>query len=160
MEKRELVYWVGADHHKRNTYVTSRDPDGAILLRKNLPAKVESLTEFFRNHPKPFVVGIEATYAWEYVADIVEGMGQEVRVGHPAFLKAFARKHKKNDKIDSGLISDLLWRGEIFPSSPTRPKRRAKNATSIASAWNSSSDAAAHRPAPNPSPTDSASRPP
>jgi len=121
MARRRATYWIGADHHKRNTFLTTRDPQGEIVGRANLPATTDSLTEFFREHPRPFVVGIEATYAWEYVADIVEGLGEEIRVGHAVLLKAFAKRHKKNDKIDSGLISHLLWRGD-FPAIAHPPK--------------------------------------
>jgi transposase len=108
------MYWIGVDHHKRNTYVTSLDREGKDYFRGNLSAKAEDLRRFFAGHPRPFTVGIEATYAWEYVADIVEGMGETICVGHPLLLKAFARRHKKNDKVDSALSAHLLWRGD-FP---------------------------------------------
>lgn len=115
------MYWIGVDHHKRNTFVTSLNDDGTVFLRRNLSAAREVLEAFFRNHPRPFVAGIEATYAWEYVADIVEGLGEEIRVGHPLLLKAFAKRHKKNDKIDSALDAHLLYRGD-FPAIAHPPK--------------------------------------
>ena len=115
------MYWIGVDHHKHNSYVTSLDDDGHVCFRRNLSARADNLQEFFARHPKPFTVGIEATYAWEYVADIVEGLGAEIRVGHPLLLKAFAKRHKKNDKIDSALIGRLLQRGD-FPAIAHPPK--------------------------------------
>jgi len=122
------MYWIGVDHHKRNTYVTSLKEDGSVHLQRNLSAQAHVLRAFFRDHPKPYVVGIEATYAWEYVADIVEGLGQEIRVGHPLLLKAFARRHQKNDKIDSRLSAWLLYRGD-FPAirHPDRKARRQRD---------------------------------
>ena len=115
------MYWIGLDHHKRNTYVTSLDSEGQVCFRGNLSAKAEDLQRFFAGHPRPFTVGIEATYAWEYVADIVEGLGETICVGHPLLLKAFARRHKKNDKVDSALSAHLLWRGD-FPRIAHPPK--------------------------------------
>lgn len=115
------MYWIGVDHHKRNTYVTSLKDDGSVFCRRDLSARREALEDFFGNHPRPFVAGIEACYAWEYVADIVEGLGEEIRVGHPLLLKAFARRHKHNDKIDSRLSADLLYRGS-FPAIAHPPK--------------------------------------
>ena len=109
------MYWLGLDHHKRNTYVTSLDEKGQVVFRGNLSAKPQDLADFFAKHPRPFTAGMEATYAWEYVADMVEGLGQTMRVGHPVLLKAFARRHKKNDKVDSALCAHLLWRGD-FPA--------------------------------------------
>lgn len=120
------MYFIGADHHKRSTYMTSLDASGQVVFKGNLSAHRGTLERFLREHPKPFVLGIEACYAWEYVADLAEGLGQEVRVGHPLLLKAFARKHKKSDKIDSALLARLLWRGD-FPSIAHPPKEaRAK----------------------------------
>ena len=115
------MYWIGVDHHKRNSYVSSLDGDGKVYFRGNLWAKADNLRGFFASHPRPFTVGIEATYAWEYVADIVEELGEKIRVGHPLFLKAFAKRHKKNDKIDSGLSAHLLFRGD-FPAIAHPPK--------------------------------------
>jgi transposase len=120
------MYFIGADHHKRSTYMTSLDANGTVVFKGNLSADRTTLAGFLRNHPKPFVLGIEACYAWEYVADLAEGLGEQVRVGQPLLLKAFARKHKKNDKIDSALLAHLLWRGD-FPSIAHPPKEaRAK----------------------------------
>ena len=99
------MYFIGADHHKRSTYMTSLDASGQVVFKGNLSADRVTLERFLREHPKPFVLGIEACYAWEYVADLAEGFGQEVRVGHPLLLKAFARKHKKNDNAGDNDIS-------------------------------------------------------
>ena len=115
------MYCLGADHHKRSTYVTSLRDDGSVHLQRNLPADAATLSAFFGAHPRPFIVGIEATYAWEYVADIVEGLGAEIRVGHPLLLKAFARRHRKNDRIDSRLMAERLRRGD-FPAIAHPPK--------------------------------------
>lgn len=122
------MFYIGVDHHKHNTYVTSLRHDGSRYLQRNLSARAEVLAAFFRDHPRPYVVGIEATYAWEYVADIVEAERQEIRVGHPLLLKAFARRHKKNDKIDSQLNAWLLYRGD-FPAikHPTKLARQQRD---------------------------------
>ena len=115
------MYFIGADHHKRNTFMTTLDGKGDVVFKRNLSASRATLESFLREHPKPFVLGVEATYAWEYLADMVEETGQEVRVGHPLLLKAFARRHKKNDKIDSALMARLLFKGD-FPAIAHPPK--------------------------------------
>lgn len=121
------MYWIGVDHHKRNSYVTSLTEDGTVYGRHNLPADAPTLAAFFGTHPQPFTVGIEATYAWEYVADLVEDVGATVRVAHPLLLKAFAKRHKKNDKIDSMLIARLLHQGHlpmiVHPPKAARQRR-------------------------------------
>lgn len=144
------MYWIGVDHHKHNSYVTSLADDGTVYVRRNLSAHRGVLRAFFADHPRPFTVGIEATYAWEYVADIVEDLGATIHVAHPLLLKAFARRHKKNDKIDSMLIARLLYQGHLptiaHPPKAARQKRdlyrqrmelvgRRTGATCRAKAW-------------------------
>lgn len=115
------MYYIGADHHKRNTYMTTLDASGRVVFKGNLSAERRVLERFLHEHPKPFVLGVEACYAWEYLADLVEGTGQEVRVGHPLLLKAFARRSRKSDKIDSALMARLLLKGD-FPAIAHPPK--------------------------------------
>ena len=52
------MYWIGVDHHKRNTYVTCLDETGKGVFRGNLSAKREDLKAFFARHPRPFTVGV------------------------------------------------------------------------------------------------------
>ena len=122
------MYWIGVDHHKRTSYVTTLAEDGSVVCQRNLSARADTLNAFFADHPRPYVVGVEATYAWEYVADIVESLGAEVRVAHPLLLKAFAKRHKKNDQIDSALIATLLRQGHLPTiAHPTRQARQQRD---------------------------------
>lgn len=107
------MYFIGIDHHKMTDYVTVVKGDGSVCQKRRLDARPETLRRFLAAQAGPYEVGIEACYGWEYVADIVEEMGGTIRVAHPLLLKAFARKHKRNDKIDSVLIAQLLRRGDL-----------------------------------------------
>ena len=50
-------------------------------------------------------MAVEATYNWYYVVDIAEGYAEEVYLANGYELKAFAKRHKKNDRIDAHLIA-------------------------------------------------------
>ena len=60
--------------------------------------------------------------------DYLKPLAREVKVAHPAMLKAIAASKKKNDKVDARKIADLL-RCDLLPEcymapSPVRAMRR------------------------------------
>ena len=63
--------------------------------------------------PKPFVIAVETTYNWYFFVDIAEKYADKVYLTDSYALKAFAKRHKKTDKIDSKLIATILYRGYL-----------------------------------------------
>jgi transposase len=51
---------------------------------------------------------MEATLFTGWIYDVLKPKAQELKVAHPAVLKAIAASKKKNDKVDARKISDLL----------------------------------------------------
>jgi transposase len=76
----------------------------------------------FLSLPRPFELGVEATYNWYYFVDMAAEYALRVRLGHSLYIKAFARRHKKTDRIDAELISWLLWK-HVFPEAHITSKR-------------------------------------
>ncbi|MCX6358137.1 MAG: IS110 family transposase, partial [Candidatus Aureabacteria bacterium] len=103
------------------------DAQGHRLSHGSLPASPESFKKFFEGLPRPFKMAVEATYNWYYVIDIAEKYAAEVYLADSYQVKAFAKKHKKTDKIDARLIAWLLHRGDLptvaIPDKETRQKR-------------------------------------
>jgi transposase len=71
---------------------------------------------------------MEATLFTGWVYDHLKPLAQELKVAHPAMLKAIAASKKKNDKVDARKIADLL-RCDLLPEcymapSATRELRR------------------------------------
>jgi transposase len=121
------MYSVGIDLHKETAWCCVLDAAGHIVSQGRVAAEPESFKAFFKGVPQPYKVAVEATYNWYYVVDIAEEYAQEVYLADSYQVKAFAKRHKKNDKIDARLIAWLLQRGDlpsvVIPDKETRKKR-------------------------------------
>jgi transposase len=76
----------------------------------NLTLKHEGneLREFYSQLPRPVLVGIEATGSMHWFLNLMEELGIECRVGHPATIRAAEPRKQKHDRRDAELILKLL----------------------------------------------------
>ena len=109
----EKKYFIGADLHKDQTWFYVMDNEGKKIISGNVDNENGILEEFFKTIPKPFEIGVESTYNWYFFVDIAEKYADKVHLANSSELKAFAKRHKKNDKIDAQLIAKLLSRGDL-----------------------------------------------
>ena len=74
----------------------------------NLTLKHEGneVREFYSQLPRP--VGIEATGSMHWILNLMDELGIECRVGHPATIRAAAPRRQKNDRLDADLILKLV----------------------------------------------------
>lgn len=106
-------YYVGCDLHKRTTWFHVTDARGKKIISKSISNSEDELHKFFTTLPGPFILAVEATYNWYFFVDIAEQYTQEVYMADSYALKAFAKRHKKTDKIDARLIADILRKGYL-----------------------------------------------
>jgi len=107
------MYSVGIDLHKETAWCFVLDPQSHRLSSERLRADPKTLKDFFSGLPRPFQVAVEATYNWCYVVELAEEYAEKVYLADSYRLKAFAKRYKKNDKIDARLIAWLLHRGDL-----------------------------------------------
>jgi transposase len=76
----------------------------------NLVLKHEGneVREFYSQLPRPVLVGIEATGSMHWFLNLMEELGIECRVGHPATIRAAEPRKQKHDRRDAELILKLL----------------------------------------------------
>jgi transposase len=100
---------------------------GKKVLSKNISNKPIDLKGFFETVPTPFELAVESTYNWYFFVDIAEQYAKKVYLSNSYELKAFAKRHKKTDKIDAHLIADVLRKGFLpivtIPDKETRQLR-------------------------------------
>jgi transposase len=65
-------------------------------------------------------VALEATFGWPWVADLLEGLGHHVHLGHPPAIRALAKHEAKSDRCDSDRLGKFRLRG-ILPESYLAP---------------------------------------
>jgi transposase len=107
-------HYVGLDIHKKTISFCVRQSDGTILQEGTVAANCEALDEWLPRIPQPWVAGMEATMFTGWVYDHLLQYSAQVKVAHPAMLKAISAGKKKNDRVDAQKISDLL-RCNYFP---------------------------------------------
>ena len=115
------MYYVGADLHKEQTWFFIMDKNGNKIVSKSITNSFDLLKRFFATIPTPFSIAVEATYNWYFFVDMAEQFAQYVYLANSFELKAFAKRHKKTDKIDARLIADILRKGflpTVFIPSP------------------------------------------
>jgi transposase len=71
--------------------------------------------EFYAALEGPTVVGIEATGSMQWFLELLEELGIQYRVGHPAKIRAAETRKQKHDRRDARLILDLLVMTDRFP---------------------------------------------
>ena len=79
---------IGCDLHARQQTIAMLDTDTGELEEKTLGHEGETVREFYSALHGPILVGIEATGSMQWFLELMEELGIECRVGHPAKIRA------------------------------------------------------------------------
>jgi transposase len=66
-------------------------------------------------------IALEATYGWEWLADLLEQAGYELHLAHPLRTKAIASARVKTDPVDAATLAHLL-RTDLLPEAYIAPR--------------------------------------
>ena len=99
---------VGCDLHARQQTIAMVDTETGEFTEKTLFHEGNAVREFYASLEGPGVVGIEATGAMQWFLELLEQLGIECRVGHPAKIRAKETRKQKHDRRDARLILELL----------------------------------------------------
>src|ERR1051326_8819996 len=108
------IDYIGFDIHKKTISFCAKAQDGQILDEGVIPARRADLSAWVQKRPRSWVGAMEATLFTGWIYDHLKPLAQELKVAHPAMLKAIAASKKKNDKVDARKIADLL-RCDLLP---------------------------------------------
>jgi transposase len=106
---------IGCDLHARQQTIAMVDTESGELMEKTLSHEGDAVREFYAGLEAPVVVGIEATGAMQWFLELLEELGIECRVGHPAKIRAAETRKQKHDRRDAHLLLDLLGMKDRFP---------------------------------------------
>lgn len=73
----------------------------------------DAVREFYAGLDSPVLVGIEATGAMQWFLELLEELGIEYRVGHPAKIRAQETRKQKHDRRDAGFVVNAAARGSL-----------------------------------------------
>ena len=100
--------FIGLDIHKKTISFCAKAQDGTILDQGTIVARRDTLVVWAKARPRPWIGAMEATLFTGWIYDLLKPLAKELKVAHPAMLKAIAASKKKNDKVDARTIADLL----------------------------------------------------
>ena len=111
---------VGIDLHRKRSHLAALDESGAQLLSRRIV-----------NDPQTFLalledvgecrIALEATYGWEWLADVLQDAGYELHLAHPMRTKAIASARVKTDAVDARTLAQLL-RADLLPEAYIAPR--------------------------------------
>jgi transposase len=84
------------------------DSDTGELEEKTLEHQDETVREFYSALSGPILVGIEATGSMQWFLEMLEELGIECRVGHPAKIRKAETRKQNHDRRDARLLLTLL----------------------------------------------------
>jgi len=115
---------IGVDLHTRQQTIAMLDDRTGELVERELSHDGEEVRDFYAALPKPVLVGLEATGAMQWFLQLLEELGIEFRIGHPAKIRAAEPRKQKNDRRDARLLLKLLAE-DRFPAiwMPSREQR-------------------------------------
>jgi transposase len=120
--------WVGIDLHRRRSQIAIIDDQGELALSRRIVNDPEAFKELLGD-PDATHVALEATYGWEWLADLLQEAGYEVHLAHPLRTQAIAAARVKTDAVDAKTLAHLLRTGllpEAYIAARTaRPARAA-----------------------------------
>ena len=99
---------IRCDLHARQPTISMLDTESGEVIEKTLAHEGETVREFYAALPKPVLVGLEATGSMFWFLRLLEELGIEYRVGHPAAIRKAETRKQKHDRRDAGLIRRLL----------------------------------------------------
>jgi transposase len=111
-------YYCGIDLHARSMYVCILDPQGEILLHKNMPCTPELFLKAIAPYREDMAV--ECIFTWYWLADLCSKENIAFVLGHALYMKAIHGGKAKNDKIDAHKIAVLL-RDSMLPMAYVYP---------------------------------------
>ncbi len=107
--------FIGMDLHKNSSTFCVKDKEGEkIAFKKVATNKSEVLGFVNQFQDKELSLVLEPVSQWYFMADILQKAGVDVHLANPLRVKAIASARIKTDKIDAGVLADLL-RANLLP---------------------------------------------
>ena len=114
-------YYIGLDIHKKTIAYCIKKIDGTLVCQGTVSAERKALSKWLSDLPCPWSGAMEATIFTGWVYDFLKPYAVELKVAHPAMLKAITSAKKKNDRADAEKIADLL-RVNLLPECHMMPE--------------------------------------
>ena len=111
--------WIGIDLHRRRSQIAIIDEHGELALSRRIVNDPDTFKDLLGD-PDGTHVALEATYGWEWLAELLEEAGYDVHLAHPLRTQAIAAARVKTDAVDAKTLAHLLRTG-LLPEAYIAP---------------------------------------
>jgi len=115
------MHSVGIDLHRSRSHVAVIDGEGNVLLSRRIINDPALFLELLGELEGDCRIALEATYGWEWLADVLQDAGYELHLSHPLRTKAIASARVKTDAVDAKTLAHLL-RTDLLPEAYIAPR--------------------------------------
>jgi transposase len=112
---------VGIDLHRNRSHIAVIDGNGELSLSQRITNSRETFLELLGGLEGETQVAVEATYGWEWLAELLEDAGYDIHLAHPLRTRAIAAARVKTDAVDARTLAHLL-RAELLPEAYVAPR--------------------------------------
>src|SRR5512133_4299320 len=119
--RRPTVIYVGIDLHRKRSHVAAVDEHGVQVLSRRIVNDADVFEEVIAELGGEAKFALEATYGWEWLAQLLEDRGCELHLAHPLRTKAIASARVKTDAVDARTLAHLL-RADLLPEAYVAPR--------------------------------------
>jgi transposase len=115
------MHSVGIDLHRKRSHVAILDDQGRELRSRRIINDGQTILALLAEIDGECRVALEATYGWEWLADVLQDAGYELHLAHPLRTKAIASARVKTDAVDARTLAHLL-RTDLLPEAYIAPR--------------------------------------
>ncbi len=112
---------VGIDLHRRRSHLAVIDGEGTEVLSRRIDNDPATFLELLGELEGETQIAVEATYGWEWLADLLQGAGYELHLAHPLRTRAIAAARVKTDSVDARTLAQLL-KADLLPEAYIAPR--------------------------------------
>jgi transposase len=95
------MHSVGIDLHRNRSHVAAIDEHGELVLSRRIVNDRDTFLELLGALEGETRIAVEATYGWEWLAELLEDAGYEMHLAHPLRTRAIAAARVKTDAVDA-----------------------------------------------------------
>ncbi len=113
---------IAIDLHRRRSYIHACDDQGEKIFAGRIENSCDNFREILSEFdPADTRICVEATYGWEWLADLLEDESFDLKLAHPLRTKAIASARVKTDAVDAKTLAHLL-RTDLLPEAYIAPR--------------------------------------
>ena len=115
------MHSVGIDLHRKRSHVAVLDGYGRELCSRRVVNDGQTILALLGELEGDCRVALEATFGWEWLAELLEDAGYELHLAHPLRTRAIAAARVKTDAVDARTLAQLL-RADLLPEAYIAPR--------------------------------------